>query len=236
MPTVTETFDAILFDMDGTLVSSTKGVIGAWHFFKETYPDLNVEEMLNTAHGVRTVDNLRIHCGLTDPKELESEACRFEEEIVNHAQKGDEKGIVALPGVREVSDSLLSREEGKNRWALCTSATKVYATSALQIAEIPHPTHFVAAEDVDNGKPAPDPYLKGAELCKADPKRCLVVEDAPAGIASGRLAGSKTLAVITSHTREGMLAAKPDFLVQNLASVTMKLVPEGVEVSMDVVE
>ena len=48
MPTVTETFDAILFDMDGTLVDSTKGVIGAWHFFKQTYPQLEVEEMLNS--------------------------------------------------------------------------------------------------------------------------------------------------------------------------------------------
>lgn len=48
MPTVSETFDAILFDMDGTLVDSTKGVIGAWHYFKETYPQLEVEEMLNS--------------------------------------------------------------------------------------------------------------------------------------------------------------------------------------------
>ena len=48
MPTVTETFDGILFDMDGTLVDSTQGVIGAWHCFKETYPHLNVEEILSS--------------------------------------------------------------------------------------------------------------------------------------------------------------------------------------------
>ena len=89
MPTVTDTFDAILFDMDGTLVDSTKGVIGAWHFFKQTYPHLDVEKLLHSkhrslsykrysanfnllaAHGVRTVDNLKWHCGVEDPEELE---------------------------------------------------------------------------------------------------------------------------------------------------------------------
>ena len=50
MPTVTDTFDAILFDMDGTLVDSTKGVIGAWHFFKQTYPHLDVEKLLHSKH------------------------------------------------------------------------------------------------------------------------------------------------------------------------------------------
>ena len=63
---------------------------------------------------------------------------------------------------------------------------------------------------------SPDPYLRGAELCGVDPKRCLVVEDAPAGIAAGHAAGAKTLAVITSHTREGMLKENPTYLVKNL--------------------
>ena len=63
----------------------------------------------------------------------------------------------------------------------------------------------------------PDPYLLGAKRCGVDPKRCLVLEDAPAGIQSGRAAGCQTLGVITSHTREQVEAAKPDFIVQNLA-------------------
>ena len=63
----------------------------------------------------------------------------------------------------------------------------------------------------------PDPYLLGAKKCGVDPKRCLVVEDAPAGVRSGNAAGSKTLAVITSHTREQIEEAKPDFIVPNLA-------------------
>lgn len=63
----------------------------------------------------------------------------------------------------------------------------------------------------------PDPYLLGAKLCGVEPARCLVVEDAPAGIRSGKAAGSKTLALTTSHTREQVEGANPDFIVQNLS-------------------
>ena len=82
--------------MEGTLVDSTKGVVGAWHVFKQTYPHLDVEEILNSvysnnvlphhytktrqpvaSHGVRTVENLRIHCGITDSDELEVSYLRY---------------------------------------------------------------------------------------------------------------------------------------------------------------
>jgi beta-phosphoglucomutase-like phosphatase (HAD superfamily) len=63
----------------------------------------------------------------------------------------------------------------------------------------------------------PDPYLLGAERCGVEPSRCLVVEDAPAGIISGHTAGCKTLALITSHTREQVEGAKPDYIVKNLS-------------------
>jgi beta-phosphoglucomutase-like phosphatase (HAD superfamily) len=90
---------------------------------------------------------------------------------------------------------------------------------------------------VSNGKPHPDPYLAGAKRCDVDPKNCthknvnpvlhyltqlftagLVVEDAPSGLNAGRAAGSKTLAVCTSHTRAEVVAsdANPDFIVKDL--------------------
>lgn len=96
----------------------------------------------------------------------------------------------------------------------------------------------------------PDPYLLGAERAGVDPARCLVVEDAPAGVRSGRAAGCKTLGLITSHTREQIDEAQPDYVVPNLAryvydtsscifrylllncSVTMKPVENGVEVTI----
>lgn len=71
MPEVTFNVDAILFDMDGTLVDSTDGVVGAWELFRESYPGIDVGEILSTSHGIRTVDNLKKHCNIQDPEKLE---------------------------------------------------------------------------------------------------------------------------------------------------------------------
>ncbi|EIW61472.1 phosphatase [Trametes versicolor FP-101664 SS1] len=233
MPTVTLHFDAILFDMDGTLVDSTDGVVGAWELFAEKYPGLNVTEILSSAHGVRTVENLRLHCGITDAAELEREANRFEDAIVVESKKNGRQGIVALPGVKDILNSIGPHHHlPKPKWAICTSATKNYASAALKAAGLPVPDVFVVSEDVQKGKPEPDPYLLGAERAGVDPARCLVVEDAPAGVRSGRAAGCKTLGLVTSHTREQIDEAKPDYVVPNLASVTMKAVETGVEVTI----
>jgi len=80
-----------LFDMDGTLVDSTAGVVGAWNLFRKSYPSIDVDHILScelllhcrptlyhfdfvsgtAAHGVRTVDNLKKYCGIQDPEILE---------------------------------------------------------------------------------------------------------------------------------------------------------------------
>ncbi|OCH92198.1 phosphatase [Obba rivulosa] len=231
MPSVTEHFDAVLFDMDGTLVDSTDGVVGAWETFAEKYPGIDLNVILSSSHGVRTVENLRKHCGVTDPDELEREACRFEDAIVENSTKNGRRGIVALPGVAEIMRELDPVKGLPNsRWAIVTSATRSYANAALGVAKVPVPDVFITSEDVIKGKPEPDPYLLGAKKCGVDPARCLVVEDAPAGIRSGRAAGAKTLAVITSHTREQVEAAQADFVVKDLSSVSMKPTPNGIEV------
>ncbi|GJE84272.1 phosphatase [Phanerochaete sordida] len=224
----THHFDAILFDMDGTLVDSTAGVVGAWEVFSQTYPHIDVHDILSSAHGVRTVENLRVHCGITDPDELEREAERFEDAIITSADQDGKSGIVRLPGVEEIMKNLRPGAKfPKPVWAICTSATRKYANAALSAAGIEPPEAFVAAEDVEKGKPAPDPYLLGAKRCGVDPKRCLVVEDAPAGVRSGNTAGCKTLALLTSHTRAQVEAASPTFIAKDLSSVSMTISANG---------
>ncbi|KAI0677042.1 phosphatase [Trametes maxima] len=219
--------------MDGTLVDSTDGVVGAWELFATRYPGLNVDQVLSSSHGVRTVENLRLHCGITDPDELELEATRFEDAIVAESKKNGRHGIVALPGVADIMKDLGPYGAlPKPRWAICTSATKGYASAALKAAGVPVPDIFVVSEDVEKGKPEPDPYLLGAKRCGVDPSRCLVVEDAPAGIRSGRAAGSKTLGLLTSHSRQQVEEAQPDYIVTNLSKVTIKAIENGVEVTI----
>ncbi|KAF8969463.1 HAD-like domain-containing protein [Flammula alnicola] len=223
--------DAILFDMDGTLVDSTAGVVGAWELFRQSYPSIDVHDILSSAHGVRTIDNLRNHCGIEDPEILESEAERFEKAIVTTSTEGGRQGIVQLPGVKPIMEELgPGRYLPKPCWALCTSATRSYASSALSIAGVLVPDVFVASEDVSRGKPFPDPYLLGAEKCSVKPENCLVFEDAPSGIRSGRAAGCKTVGLLTTHSREQVEAAQPDFIVKDLSFISVKRTATGVTV------
>ncbi|CAA7260030.1 unnamed protein product [Cyclocybe aegerita] len=225
--------DALLFDMDGTLVDSTAGVVGAWELFRQSYPTIDVQDILSSSHGIRTVDNLQKHCGIDDPEILEQEAERFEKAIVSTASEGGRPGIVLLPGVKPIMDEIASlRFFPSPRWAICTSATRAYATSALASAKVPVPDAFVASEDVSKGKPYPDPYILGAEKCGVKPENCVVFEDAPSGIRSGRAAGCKTVALLTTHTRQQLEEAKPDFIVKDLSSIFIKATDTGVLVTI----
>lgn len=128
--------------------------------------------------------------------------------------------VVEVPGARDLLDSVVTAEVP---WAIVTSGTTPLVTGWLDVLKFPIPEHLVVAEDVKNGKPDPECYLMGKEklgLRDGDGQaEVLVLEDSPAGIAAGKAAGCKVLAVVTSHTVEQVLAAKPDWIVKDLRSV-----------------
>lgn len=180
------------------------------------------------------MDNLKKYCKIDDPDELEAEAQRFEKAIIESSRSNSGKGIVALPGVKRVMKQVEAGAKlPRPCWAICTSATKAYASAALESAGILVPDVFVVAEDVSRGKPYPDPYLLAAKLCGVDPQRCLVFEDAPNGIRSGKAAGCHTVGFLTTHSKEEVVACEPDFVVPNMASIFMRRLEEGgVEVTI----
>ena len=121
-----------------------------------------------------------------DPAQVEEEAA-----LLAHAETTDVDGVVAMPGAGDV----LSLP----RVAIATSCTAPLARARLAAAGLPEPAVLVTSDQVENGKPAPDPYLLAAERLGVDPSACVVFEDAPAGIASGRAAGMTVWAVTTTH-------------------------------------
>jgi len=220
--------ESVLFDMDGTLINSSPAVVKAWELFAQTYP-LDLDDILHSAHGMRTVDVLKKWCKITDPATLEKEVIRFESRILESAeemaQKTGKSGIEVLPGVKKLLDDLSEEREkrgGEEKWAICTSSTYFYAGKAIPIAGLTTPNIFVTADSVTRGKPFPDPYLLGAEGCNASPFESLVVEDAPTGIRAGKAAGCRVLATCTSHDRASLEKERPDFLVEDLSHVQAK--------------
>jgi sugar-phosphatase len=84
---------------------------------------------------------------------------------------------------------------------------------------------MVAADEVTNGKPHPEPYLKGAELLGVSPLECLVIEDAPAGIRAAQAGGMKVIALTSTYPASALSEA--DVVVEKLANI--QVAPDGAQ-------
>ncbi|EHN74036.1 phosphatase, partial [Streptomyces coelicoflavus ZG0656] len=127
------------------------------------------------------------------------------------------------PGTRAFLDALPA-----DRWAVVTSATRRLAEARLDAVGI-LPKTLVAADDITRGKPDPEPYLLGARALGVDPAECVVFEDAPAGLQSGRAAGMRTVALATTHPA-GELGA--DLVVDDLSALSALVTDAGIEISV----
>jgi len=226
------TVDAILFDMDGTLIDSTPGVLNAWQIFANDY-GLDATEVAHASHGRRLYDTLKQHCRINDEEKLQQEIIRFEQAVI-------EGGPVPLPGAQTLLQQIaVGGVASASGWTIVTSATNVYTPQALARCGIPvPPLGLVTSNDVASGKPHPAPYLAGARRLGVDPSRCLVIEDAPSGLLSGREAGCKVIAVCTSHSKELLLqsGANPDYIVEDLTCISARWLGDSLEVSLDIPE
>jgi len=128
----------------------------------------------------------------------------------------DVAGIVAIPGA-----AALLRALPAAAWGIVTSGDRALATARLRASELDFAVDrlLVTGEEVHAGKPDPAPYAAGAAALGLDPADCLVVEDAPAGVASGVAAGARTLALTTTVAREELTAA--DVVVADLSAVAV---------------
>ena len=90
---------------------------------------------------------------------------------------------------------------------MVTSGSRLLATNRLRFCGLPVPEVLVTSDDVTNGKPHPEPYLKGAELLGFEPADCLVIEDAPAGIQSARAGGMKVMGITSTYTVDALTQA-----------------------------
>ncbi len=180
-------YDAFLFDMDGTLLNSIAVVERVWADWA-TRHGLEPEVFLKTIHGIRAADVIRnLALPGVDPKHEARELLA--------AEMDDVDGIVEIPGAIR----FLARVPA-GKWAIVTSAPIELAKRRLAAAGIPMPEVIVSGEEVSAGKPSPECYLLGAKRLGVDPKRCLVFEDAVAGILAGEAAGADVTVITATHT------------------------------------
>jgi sugar-phosphatase len=207
-------FDAVLFDLDGTLVDSTAAVRRSWARWAEEHEVDPVR--LRGFHGVPSA---AIVAALVAADRAEAATAR-----IDQIELGDTEGIVPLPGALEALAALPS-----GRAAIATSCGTALARARVAAARLDAPDVLVTADDVEHGKPSPDPYLLAAERLGFDPARCLVVEDAPNGLTAARAAGCATLAVVTTSGRDELDA---DLVVDDLSQVELVADDDGVRVRL----
>jgi sugar-phosphatase len=207
---------AILFDMDGVLVNSGDAVARVWRRWAAEHK-LDPQYVVGHAHGRRSAETLRI---VAPELEAGQENLKVEQMEIE-----DKEGIIAVQGAIELLHSLPG-----DRFTIVTSATLALALARLQYVGIPFPARFITADDVVNGKPSPEPYLKGAALLGFAAQDCLVFEDTPAGITAGKAAGMQVIALQTTYPAGELTAA--DALVKSLAEVEARLKDGVLEIAV----
>lgn len=207
------TFAAVIFDNDGTLVDSTGSVERSWVRWA-------------VEHGVDPYA-LVGHHGMPAAAIIASVAPHVDAAAalrrIEQLEVDDVEGVIALPGVHDALEALAHAPV-----AVATSATRDLATVRLAAARIAI-DEVVTFDDVERGKPYPDPFLLAAQRLGVDPADCLVCEDAPSGITAAGANGCAVLAVTT--TSEAGALSDADLVVGSLADVTFTVVDGRVRVS-----
>ena len=200
------TFGGVIFDMDGTLVDSTPAVLRSWITWAE---ELGIDPLrLEGNHGVPAAD---IAAQFVAPADLDRSLQRITELEIN-----DVADIVVLPGAAEALEALADAPN-----AIATSCTRPLADARIGAADLRAPDVVVTVDDVERGKPDPEPFLLAAARLGIAPEDCLVVEDAPLGLRAAHAAGCASLAVVTTSSTEDLASA--DAVVDNLSAVRFEV-------------
>jgi mannitol-1-/sugar-/sorbitol-6-phosphatase len=205
------TCSALLFDMDGVLSDSMPAVARVWSGWAAEH-GFDPDEVVRAAHGRPSLLTIRDYLPNSDHHAENME--------VERRELKDTEGIVPLPGALELLAAL-----PRERWAIVTSCTRPLAEVRLRAAGLPRPGLFITSSDVEHGKPAPDPYRTGAEKLGFSPADCIVVEDAPAGVASGKAAGARVIGIAAVFGERELREKGADWIVGNCAAISVVAAP-----------
>lgn len=207
---------AILFDLDGVLVDSTRQVDREWREWAQ-HKGVDGDAVMAIAHGVRTIEVIQ---RVAPHLDAEVEASAIEDHEAH-----DQTGVVVMPGALALVQSI-----PVGRWGVVTSGSRLLAQNRLRYCGLPVPEVLVTSDDVTNGKPHPEPYLKGSDRLGFLPDECLVIEDAPAGIQSARAAGMKVIGLASTYPASRLKEA--DTVIRKLSDLAVRTLEGGLVVSV----
>ncbi len=175
----------VLFDVDGVLLDSYAGYREVWSRWCAAR-DVDLELVWAATHGRKPVETVAEVAAHLDP---EDEYTFLKQLLVDVGER-----FPAFPTAPALLHAL-----PPGRWAVVTSGERETVLRRFRLARMPEPQVLVDGHDVSRGKPSPEGYLLAAKRLDVEPRSCLVLEDAPAGIAAGKAAGMTVLALATTH-------------------------------------
>ena len=177
-PVFAADFDALLFDLDGTLVDSTPAVGRAWGLLGDEYGFDSAAAQRN--HGMTA---LSLISKVVPADQVASAYTR-----ITQLEAADTKDVIPTAG----ADALLGAiPPGAS--AIVTSGGVIVARARIAAAGLPPVRVLITADDVDRPKPDPQPFLLAADRLGVPASRCLAFEDSPAGAAGRRTRGAQSL-------------------------------------------
>ena len=176
--------------MDGTLVDSTQVVELAWGGWAVRH-NILLEDVLSFSHGRPTIATLEHFLPARDHSEELEEFSRFEE---THTE-----GILAVAGAAEVLQTL---QKQNYPWAIVTSARRKLAEIRVLASGLPLPRVIVPVDEIRNGKPDPEGFLRAAEQLGVAPEECIVFEDTRPGIEAGLAGGMQVVGLLTTYSAQ----------------------------------
>lgn len=210
------TFEAAIFDIDGTMIDNNEFHLKAWRqYLKEIGREMSDEEYKENINGKTNQDATEYIYGKKLSKEEAEKYYLKKEEIYRQMYAPHVKPVEGLL-------ELLQLLQSKNiPIAIATSGIMVNID--FMFDHIPMRQYFkeiIYSEDIKKGKPDPEIFLKAAEALNVDPAKCVVFEDSLAGVEAGKAAGMKVVAVTTTHPKDELNDA--DEVVSDFTSVTVE--------------
>jgi beta-phosphoglucomutase len=205
-------FLAVLFDMDGVLIDSMPAHISAW---KQGWADWGLDvpdieiKLREGQKAVISVKEIAEKFGMPLSK-MELQKLLDKKRLIY--------GALSPAGMKPEARELLRKLKNHGmKLALVTGSVRENLEKVLTMEEIALFDYILTSEDIENGKPSPDPYLKAQKALEVSPSECLVVENAPLGIASAKSAGMKVVALTSTLSEDYLRDA--DWIISNLFEV-----------------
>ena len=198
---------AVIFDFDGVLINSDPISVRYWIWWARRH-GLAEEKILSIHHGLPTVETMR---AVAPDLDVEAEALALETKGAD-----DIDGLKTYPGALELTSALPG-----NAWGIATSARRRTAKKRLRYLGFTQPSVLITADDVKRGKPDPEPYRLAAASLGFATEECLVLEDAPAGIASAKAAGTQVVAIASTNGARALRQA--DAIIESLSILRVQI-------------